>query len=535
MNMREDGDEKSRAEVRPAASPKSKSAFFRNSVLVVSGAGLCVLIAVWLLREPVSSQSPAESGVTRALRSGDPGTRANALRQVTQAGLAESGKSITAVVEALGDPEWSVRAQAAESLGMLGSYAVWAKMSGVAEAGSDDEPIDAASKALLTALANDADSAVRAAAAGALGNIAATSPRPPTSKGASKKGGKGSARQAAAPVKSPVDYKAIVAALVAALGDHDDAVRAAAPAAMGAAGPKISPEPPPQLVAALNDRSALTRAAAGTALPGFERGLDPVMPTLIRMTTDSDPTVQQACVGALHQIKKTAISSAAIPALVEGLDNPDRQVRIQAISLLARFGQEAKDAVPRLIAVLDEPLATDGTTVGGGRSALTRFTGPAHEAAKALGEIVPGSPLAGKSVAALSRVVRGEARQRRASAAYALGKFGAAAAPAIPDLVKMLEQANDGTSMTESTDTDAAAGALGQIAADASTSKKVLSALKESLRSGPKASRVPVIEAIGELGPKAATAAPEIEALKNDPDPNVQKAAIEALQALGRK
>jgi HEAT repeat protein len=531
MNMREDGDDKSPAEMRHPAALHTKFAFFRNSVLVVVAAGTCVLIAVWLLREPVASQSPAESGVPRALRSGDPGTRTQALRDIAQSGMADCAKSIPAVVEAMSDAEWSVRAEAAQSLGMLGSYAVWAKMSGVASAGSDDEPLNAASKALLTALANDGDSAVRAAAAGSLGNIAATSPRPPTSKGASKKGGKGSAT---APVKSPVDYNAIVAALITALGDQDDAVRAAAAAAMGAAGPKVSPEPPPQLVAALKDPSAVTRAAAGAALPGFERGLDPILPTLIRLARENDPTVHQACVGALNKIKKTAISPAAVPALIEGLDNPDKQVRIQAISLLARFGQAAKDAVPRLIAVLDEPLASDGTTMGGGRSALVRFTGPAHEAAKALGEIVPGSPLADTSVAALSRVVRGEARQRRASAADALGKFGAAAAPAIPDLVKMLEQANDGQSRTASIDAEAASSALGQIAADASTTKTVLIALKEALHSGPKTSRVAVIEAIGELGTKAATAAPEIEALKNDPDPNVQKAATEALHALGR-
>jgi HEAT repeat protein len=98
----------------------------------------------------------------------------------------------------------------------------------------------------------------------------------------------------------------------------------------------------------------------------------------------------------------------------------------------------------------------------------------------------------------------------------------------------MLEQANDGQSRTASIDAEAASSALGQIAADASTTKTVLIALKEALHSGPKTSRVAVIEAIGELGTKAATAAPEIEALKNDPDPNVQKAATEALHALGR-
>ncbi len=535
MNRSEGGDGGTRAGMRPGEAPRSNSGVLRNSVLAVVGVGACVLIAVWLLRAPAESPAPAGGVALQALQSGDPAARVQAIREVAQSGLSESERSIPAVLQVLRDKEPLVRAQAAESLGLLGSYAVWAQMSGVAAAGSDGGLVDGAIDALISLLAKDDEGTVRASAAAALGNIAATSPRPPGSRAASKKGGGDSSSKPSAPAKSPVEYKPIVDALIAALGDSDDTVRSAAATALGSAGPKVSPEPPPQLIAALKDRTAVVRAEAGKALPSFERGLDPVVPTLIRMASESDPTVHQASVGALRQIKKSAISPAAIPALVEGIGSPDRQVRMHVIAMLARFGSQAKDAVPRLIAVLDEPLSSDSTTVGGGRSAQTTFTGPAHEAAKALGEIVPGSPLAAQAVAALSRVVRGAARQRRASAADALGKFGATAAPAITGLVKMLEESADGTSMTARSDADAATRALSSIAADASSSKTVLNALKESLRSGSKSSRIAVVEAIEELGPKAAGAAPEIEALKNDPDPNVHKAATKALEALGQK
>ncbi len=70
----------------------------------------------------------------------------------------------------------------------------------------------------------------------------------------------------------------------------------------------------------------------------------------------------------------------------------------------------------------------------------------------------------------------GAARQRRGSAADALGKFGATAAPAITNLVKMLEESSDGKSMTASSDAEAATRALSLIATDASSSKTVLSA-----------------------------------------------------------
>ena len=120
------------------------------------------------------------------------------------------------------------------------------------------------------------------------------------------------------------------------------------------------------------------------------------------------------------------------------------------------------------------------------------------------------------------------------SAADALGNFGRAAQPAIPDLVKMLEQAGDGKNPAVSGDADSAADALAAIAADAPTSKAVVTALSNSLRTSSNASRSAIIAALEQLGPKAATAAPEIEPLKNDPDPRVREAASKALEALAK-
>ena len=327
-----------------------------------------------------------------------------------------------------------------------------------------------------------------------------------------------------------------MAALIAALADKDDEVRAAAAAGMGAAGPKISPEPPQPLVAALNDRFAPTRAATAKAVCSFPRGLDPIMPVLIKLSADQDRTVRDACIQALQEIKKSAISVAAVPALIEGLKNSNRQIRLNLVTLLARFGREAKDAVPALIAVLNEPVASDNTTVAGrGGASVTVFVGPAHEAAKALGEIVPGTPLAGEAVAALSQVVRSGARQRRSSAATALAEFGPAAKSAIPDLIKMLEDGDTDQISAASGDADAAANTLAEIAKDPPTTEAVITALRNALQSGPKKSRAAVVSAIGELGTKAAKAAPDVQSLEKDPDPKVQTAAAKALKALGKE
>ena len=119
---------------------------------------------------------------------------------------------------------------------------------------------------------------------------------PARSRRGSKKAEDGTLSKEPAAISSPVDYKTIVAALLSALGDQDDAVRAAAAAALGAAGPKVSPEPQEQLVAALKDQFATTRAAAAKALPRFERGLDPVIPVLVKLAAD-DQNVHDACPG----------------------------------------------------------------------------------------------------------------------------------------------------------------------------------------------------------------------------------------------
>ena len=65
--------------------------------------------------------------------------------------------------------------------------------------------------------------------------------------------------------------------------------------------------------------------------------------------------------------------------------------------------------------------------------------------------------------------------------------------------------------MAGSGDSNAAIRALSGIAADASSSKTVISALNELLRSGSEASRVAVVETLDELGPEAAGEISEIE------------------------
>lgn len=72
------------------------------------------------------------------------------------------------------------------------------------------------------------------------------------------------------------------------------------------------------------------------------------VPGLLRMLNDR-PTRQNA-VWALGTIQ--AEPATVVPALIEGLADSDREVRVTVMQALGRFGNEAKDAVPKLLSVL---------------------------------------------------------------------------------------------------------------------------------------------------------------------------------------
>jgi len=69
------------------------------------------------------------------------------------------------------------------------------------------------------------------------------------------------------------------------------------------------------------------------------------------------------------------IGTAAVPALIEALRNLDPSVRLKAVEVLGRMGDDAAAAVPDLIKLLDDPDADV-------RKAATRTLGRIGPAAK---------------------------------------------------------------------------------------------------------------------------------------------------------
>jgi hypothetical protein len=87
-------------------------------------------------------------------------------------------------------------------------------------------------------------------------------------------------------------------------------------------------------------------------------------------------TEQEAAAEALGRI-----GAAAVPALVQTLQDPDPAVRLTAVEVLGRMGADARDAVPHLVRLLDDPnLAVRKAAA----RTLGRIGPAAHEAVPAL-------------------------------------------------------------------------------------------------------------------------------------------------------
>jgi HEAT repeat protein len=78
--------------------------------------------------------------------------------------------------------------------------------------------------------------------------------------------------------------------------------------------------------------------------------LQPVPAEPARIKPFSEWTEQDTAADALGRI-----GPSAVPALVQGLQSSDPDVRLRATEVLARMGADAKDAVPDLVVLLDDP------------------------------------------------------------------------------------------------------------------------------------------------------------------------------------
>ncbi len=315
----------------------------------------------WAWRVVWDNGHPVQAAA-RGLGARSPSDRLAAVREISGLGFRLSGEALRALTPALTDPDAEVRTAAAQSVGLVSSYA--------ASAGSEAETIGEAWTRLI-GLLGDPRAEVRGAAATSLGIIATVS-----------LGGPGRGRRPSEKGASPtLDVEMAAGALTGLLEDGDVAVRLAAIGALGALAPKATGGPPKPLFTALEEESAENRAAAALALSGYRNGLDPLIAILLRNIERDGLPVHRSYISALTRIRPPAVSAAVVPALVAALGNRDRDVRLQVVLMLSRLAPDARPAIPGLITILNEPTESDEHVPD--RSPYPTFRGPAHSAAQA--------------------------------------------------------------------------------------------------------------------------------------------------------
>ncbi len=398
---------------------------------------------------------------------------------------------------------------------------------------------------------------------------------------------------------------ALLVALGESVRDGDAKVRAAALHSLHDVGMKTnfaaSPELSATLARALDDPSPEVRTQAAAAIAHSGPFLDPFYPELIRHADhDPDRGVREMCAGVVtlqSGPRQPQVTKAMIPVLIEALSTRERQLRYSACRVLKDFGPDASAAIPALIRTLQQLIeknddsdegcgiiktlgeVTKGSTktpevvevvarclksknavvLSEAVSALGKL-GPAAapavpelirllreaiaserldlalEVATALGQIEPTNPDAREIIPLVVEILESKRKDLHISTATVAGLFGPAAAGAVPGLIAMLHRSTDDISAYGTR--TAAAFALGQVAPGTPQDDQAVLALTESLRTrkklrqnSPNDDRV-VIESLARFGPKAAAATDELRKLVADPEAGVGEPARKALQMI---
>jgi len=255
------------------------------------------------------------------------------------------------------------------------------------------------------------------------------------------------------------------------------------------------------IIEGLQSEDPNVRRAAVQALAESKAPSEEVAPRLVAAIEQADPELIRDVIGAL-----SAMGANAVPRVKRGLDNP--KLRGYAAVILGNIGPEAKEAVPELIEALnveDDPEFRREVLF-----TLGRIGRPAAPAVEKIIEILVNNPS--------DRMI--------AAACYALRNIGPAATEAGPALVGVY---NEGTEYQKML----AIWALLEVRPGyESVEKRAVPLSIKGLSYERPEVRAEAARALGELGPKAADALPELEKLLDDEDEIVRSAAKTAIQQI---
>jgi HEAT repeat protein len=290
----------------------------------------------------------------------------------------------------------------------------------------------------------------------------------------------------------------------------------------------------PALAEALNDENYIVRRNAAASLARFGPQSDAVA-ALLGALEDSEPLVRQEAARSLAQVRP-ATPEAVGPLLKAARAGPDPFTRVWAITALGRLGTRAKEAIPLLVALLQEGPASGPADPRAAAVQALEEIGPAarpalvvaleHRSARtraaAAGLLSGMRPVPPLALAVLERLLHDPDRTVRVQAALALWKLERRVRTTLPVL---LEAARGRGSLLR-------AQAVGVLGAMGPAAGPAVPALVEVLRDDNYMTRRAAAAALGSIGPGARAAIPALRAALSDDEVEVRRQAAESLEKI---
>jgi HEAT repeat protein len=412
----------------------------------------------------------------------------------------------------LTDSSASVRTMVAKTLGGLGKAATLAT-------------------ADLFPLLNDADETVRLQALDALQGIGADPQTTVPALLSLLQDPSPSVRSAAAETLGAFreQVEQIMPALVPLLHDRDETVRQKVAEVVAKTGP-LSQESTSSLVEGLTSPDALVRARTAEALGNIGAAAEPAAHALVQAAEDDNDRVRAKAVKALGKIGAGA-AQAALPKLLRALRDPDTWVQALAAEALGEMGESADQAIPALTRSLAHPnaqvryhaaesLGKLGRTAESALPALQNACGDADAGVRAvaicaLGEVAPS--LAETQVRQACRDADPQVRLAAIAACTPLEVLHEATRH---ELIGLLEDANDQVKV------QAAKVLTKSLGAEPALMTRLVQLLHENHNVWVQTQAASIL---GNLGPAAASAGPDLAQAATLHEACVREAALKAL------
>jgi HEAT repeat protein len=270
------------------------------------------------------------------------------------------------------------------------------------------------------------------------------------------------------------------AALIHALGDEEAGVRAMAAQSLGVLA---------------TEQLGLAGGTPGEKA-SIKKWTDVVADSLIKSLADPNEDVRAVTATSLGLLGERSTGTPP-PELIAALKDQSAVVRAKAVGSLSHFARCDDSTIPSFLSMLENDEAE-----------VRKACADALKAARPASALVPN----------LIEALRSHNREVRFQSARLLGRIGAEARAAVPSLILLLKEPFDPemsrtrVGATEWDPSCQAAIALGQIASN----EEVIAALVETLSSGSPEQRgiaelrLSAAEALGRIGPRAASAAPTL-------------------------